>query len=164
MSKPFRHHNSDSDRKTKSGGFFPNDSRLHKLCCGGNLKKIMAFVEDMGPHVLGERLADRKGKFGYTPLHEAVASGKPEVIKFLLERTGNANVNCLASSGYTPLHLAASSGHMKCVRELLKHGADISCVDEYGKTPRQTAELSSKSSMVKLLRSEGKSVMEVCST
>ena len=138
-------------------GFLQDDSRLHKLCHDGNLKKIKTFVEDIDPQILGEKLANRKGVFGYTPLHEAVASGKPEVLRFLLARTGNANVNCRANSGYTPLHLAASSGHGKCVRALLEHGADIGCVDEYGKTPKQTAELSSKSSIVKLLRSEGES-------
>ena len=135
--------------------FLADDSKLHKLCHDGNLKKIKTFVEDIDSQLLGDKLANRKGVFGYTPLHEAVASGKPEVLKFLLERTKNANVNCRANSGYTPLHLAASSGHGKCVRELLEHGADIGCTDEYGKTPKQTAELSSKSSIVKLLKSEG---------
>ena len=139
----------------RSAVFLADDSKLHKLCHDGNLKKIRTFVEDIDPQVLGEKLANRKGVFGYTPLHEAVASGKPEVLTFLLDRTGNANVNCRANSGYTPLHLAASSGHGKCVRALLEHDADISCTDEYGKTPKQTAELSSKSSIVKLLKSEG---------
>ena len=125
------------------------------LCHDGNMKKLRSYVGNINPHTLEEKICSRKGVFGYTPLHEAVASGKPEVIKFLLDRTNNAGVNCRANSGYTPLHLAASSGHGKCVRELLNHGADISCVDEYGQTPKQAAELSSKSSIVKLLHSEG---------
>ena len=87
MSQPFRRHLSNSAGKTTSANFLPDDSRLHKLCHDGNLKKIRAFVKDMDPHVLGERLANRKRVFGYTPLHEAVASGKPEVLKFLLEQT-----------------------------------------------------------------------------
>ena len=121
-------------------------------------------MKDMDPHVPGERLANRKGAFGFTPLYEAVASGKPEVLKFLLEQTGNANVTMTKyHCGYTLLHLAVSCGHGKCVRELLKHGADMSCVDEYGKTPKQIAKLSSKSSILKILCSEGKSLMEVCS-
>ncbi|MCG8623200.1 MAG: ankyrin repeat domain-containing protein [Proteobacteria bacterium] len=130
---------------------------LHKLCREGNMKSIKAYIDLLDDVVcLTERLTKRKGVFGYTPLHEAVAGGKYEVLRYLLDLTGSvANVNCQANSGFTPLHLAASSGHGKCVRELLAHGADISCVDEYGKTPKQTAELSSKSSIVKLLRSEG---------
>ena len=127
---------------------------LHKLCREGNMKSIKAYVDLLDDiEYLAEMLANRKGAFGYTPLHEAAAGGKPVVLRYLLDLTGNANVNCQANSGYTPLHLAASNGHSQCVRELLAHGADISCVDEYGKTPKQAAR--SKHRIVKLLQSEG---------
>lgn len=101
-------------------------------------------------------LANKRGFSDYTPLHEAAANGKSEVLKYLLDLIGNQNVNCRTSAnGYTPLHLAASNGHSKCVQELISHGADISCVDAYGKTPRKTAELRSKRNVVKILLSEG---------
>ena len=127
---------------------------LHKLCREGNMKSIKIYVDLLDNIAcLAEWLASRKGPFGYTPLHEAVAGGKPEILRYLLDLTGNANVNCRASGGLTPLHLAASNGHRQCVRELLAHGADISCVDQYGKTPKQAAR--SKHKIVKLLQSEG---------
>jgi len=135
--------------------FLQDDARLHKLCQDGNVKRVKEFVEQLDEDTLTEKLANRKGVFGYTPLHEAVASGHQKVLDFLLERTSNAHVNCRANSGYTPLHLAASSGHGECVRVLLGHGADIGITDEYGKAPRQTAGLSYKRSIVRLLRSEG---------
>jgi leucine-rich repeat kinase 1/leucine-rich repeat kinase 2 len=129
-------------------------STLHKLCREGNTKSIKAYVDLLDDIVcLAERLASRKGVFGYTPLHEAATNGKQETLKYLLDLTGSANVNCRTRvSGYTPLHLAASNGHSSCVRELLAHGADISCVDQYGKTPKQAA---SKHGVVKILRSAG---------
>ncbi|KAL5463452.1 hypothetical protein EMCRGX_G032347 [Ephydatia muelleri] len=102
--------------------------------------------------LLDAKLANHKGVFGYTPLHEATANGHYSVLDYLLGEGGT--VNCRANSGYTPLHLAASSGHVECVKVLLKHDADISMTDEFGKTPKQTAELSSKASIVRLLRSE----------
>ena len=141
--------------KTKKTEFLKDDSRLHKLCHEGNLGKIKDFVERLDAKSLAEKLAVRKGSFGYTPLHEAVASGRPEVLDYLLAKSRNAHVNCRSHSGYTPLHLAVSSGHEHCVKKLLEHAADISITDEYGKTPKQTAELSSKARIVKLLRSEG---------
>lgn len=146
--------------RTQKTGFLQDDSKLHKLCHDGNIRKIREFVEKLDERALAEKLANRKGVFGYTPLHEAVASGKSNVLDYLLEKTKDAHVNCRANSGYTPLHLAASSGHGDCVRTLLKHSADISITDEYGKTPKQTAELSSKASIVKLLRSEGEVLCE----
>ena len=57
--------------------------------------------------------------------------------------------------GRTPLHLAVSAGHFDCVKALLESKADISITDYNGKTPKQTAVLSSKSNIVRLLRSEG---------
>lgn len=137
-------------------GFLHDDSKLHKLCQDGNYRKVTEFVNSISEgKALEDRLSNRKGVFGYTPLHEAVASGHNKVLDFLLGKAGEGHVNCRANSGYTPLHLAASSGHGECVRVLLKHNADISVTDEYGKTPKQTAELSSKSSIVRILRSAG---------
>ena len=133
-----------------------DDAHLHKLCQVGDIDKIVQFVVQFPDRMaLEERLANRKGVFGYTPLHEAVASGHHDVLDYLLKKAGDTHVNCRANSGYTPLHLAASSGHAECVRVLLKHNADISVTDEYGKTPKQTAELSSKSVIVRILRGAG---------
>ena len=130
--------------------FSPGDSSLHKLCQDGSLKKVVEFVASLDMKTLDEKLASRKGVRGYTPLHEAAASGHAKVLDFLLRRAGD--VNCRAYRGYTPLHLAVSSGHVECVRVLLNNKADISIV---GKIPKQTAELSSKNSIVRLLQSEG---------
>ena len=135
------------------GRTMTEDAKLHKLCQEGKLRKIREFVNGLDQKSVEEKLANRKGVFGYTPLHESVASGHSEVLNVLLGIAGD--VNCRANSGYTPLHLAASSGHAGCVKVLLNHNADITATDEYGKTPKQTAELSSKNSIVKLLRSEG---------
>ena len=102
-----------------------------------------------------EELTSKKGEFNSTPIHEAVISGKADILDYLLEKSNNANVNCQTRSGYTPLHLAASLGHEKCARTLLRHNADISITDERGKVPKQTAELSRRAKIARLLRSEG---------
>ena len=135
-----------------------DDARLHRFCHDGKMDKIKEYVDFVDKTTLEERLSNRRGPFGYTPLHEAVSSDHEDVLKFLLEQGGI--VNYRANSGYTPLHVAASAGHLRCVEVLLKHDADISLQDDFGKTPKQTAELSSKSAIVKLLRSEG--VCNVC--
>ena len=140
-----------------------NSGELHKLCHEGDMKGIKAYINRINDGTfLGRMLVKRRGIFGYTPLHEAAASGKHEVLKYLLNKTSKTDVNYRANSGYTPLHLAAISGHDKCVRELLIHGADVSCVDEYGKTPSQAAELASKGKIVNLLRSEGELCFNTC--
>ena len=130
-----------------------DDAMLYKLCREGNLRRVKDFVEKLDDDTLKDKLRMRRGVSGYTPLHEAVASGKAEVLDYLLERTKNVPVNCRANNGYTPLHLAARSGHRDCVKELLEHAADIFITDEHGKTPVQ---LASKANIVHLLRSESK--------
>ena len=62
-----------------------DDGRLHKLCQSGNLEKVLEFVANISDNrSLKDRLANRKGVFGYTPLHEAVASGHHDILNFLL--------------------------------------------------------------------------------
>ena len=132
-------------------------SSLYKLCCDGNLRKLREFVDQLDENALEEGLTQKKGGFGYTPLHEAAAKGNYEVLDYLLGRTTNSKlVNYRSNNGgYTLLHVAASAGHGACVRTLLQHSADISIVDDYGHTPKQTAELSLKGNIVRLIRSEG---------
>ena len=127
---------------------------LHKRCHKGDLKAVREYVEQLNEGELTESLTSLKGIFGYTPLHEAVAGGHHKLVDFLIKKTNGAHLNCRANRGYTPLHLAAKNGHKECVKVLLNHGADISLMDEYGKTPRQTTERSSKG-IARLLRSEG---------
>ena len=127
---------------------------LHKRCHKGDLKSVREYVEQLNEGKLAEQLASLKGIFGHTPLHEAVAGGHHKVVDFLLEKTHGAHVNCRANRGYTPLHLAAKNGQEECVKVLLNHGADVSLMDEHGKTPRQRAEKSSKG-IVRILRSTG---------
>ena len=133
-------------------GSVSEDGRLHALCKDGKYKKIEEFIENYEAD-LSAKLVYRRGVFGYTPIHEAVSSGHSKVLQLLLEHKGDPN--CRANSGYTPLHLAASSGHVDCARVLLANDADISKTDEYDKTPIQTAELSSKHGVMKVLKSAG---------
>ena len=130
---------------------------LSKLCSKDTLEKIKEAVEGLDDGVLADRLALRSGVFGYSPLHEAVASRKPEVLDYLLTRTGDAHVDYRANGGNTPLHLAASRGSIDCIRVLLRHGADYTLTNEDGKTPKQVAESISilrpvRSRVMRLLR------------
>ncbi len=146
------------DRTTnKSTKNLDDTSKLHSQCEIGNLAGVKQLIEKLSEEEITAKLSTRKGVFGYTPLHLAVAGGHIDVLNYLLAKIDQRLelVNCKANSGYTPLHLAASSGHKNCIKILLARGANISALDEYKKTPKQSAELSSKASIVRLLRSEG---------
>jgi len=127
------------------------DHRLHKWCKDGKYKKIEEFISTCND--LSLQLENRRGKFGYTPLHEAVSNGHFRVLQLLLRHGGN--VNSCANSGWSLLHVAASTGRVDCVRVLLANNADISVTDEYGKTPKQMAESCRKPAVMKVIRSAG---------
>jgi ankyrin repeat protein len=69
-----------------------------------------------------------------TPLHRAASRGQVAVVRWLLAH--NAEVNAKAYNGFTPLHLTKRGD---VARLLLKHGADPSIRDSWGKTPLQNA-------------------------
>ena len=56
---------------------------------------------------------------------------------------------------YTPLHIAASIGCDKCIEVLLKYGADVTKMDEFGKTPHDTATLNYRKNAAMLLKTAG---------
>ena len=130
---------------------------LHRLCYKGSLAEIKEYVETFEEDQLADTLQLRRGIFGYTPLHEAVASGRADVLDYLLKCSGNAEklVDSTANSDYTPLHVAACSGHKNCARVLLEHGANLYALSVDRKTPIQLGELSAKGGMIRLLHSEG---------
>lgn len=130
-----------------------DDARLHRFSREGSLDKIRDYIDSVAPETLEDRLNNRRGVFGYTPLHEAVNGGHADALEVLLKKGGD--INARANTGYTPLHLAASAGSIECVQVLLRYNADIAAKDDYGKTSRQTAALSSKKQIVRLLISEG---------
>jgi ankyrin repeat protein len=71
---------------------------------------------------LGAR--NRHPRFGRrnTPLHAAVYSNRPPVVRRLIER--GAELDAVDAPGLTPLHLAAANGWLECARILLDAGAD----------------------------------------
>jgi ankyrin repeat protein len=70
---------------------------------------------------------------GYTPLLDAVANGRPETVKLLLEAGADPN-NAYLREGAPPLHFAASKGFTDIAALLLAHKADPNIVNAHGRT------------------------------
>ncbi|HVL10010.1 MAG TPA: ankyrin repeat domain-containing protein [Burkholderiaceae bacterium] len=75
---------------------------------------------------------------GHTWLHEASATGKPNILDMLLARK-TFQVDARTADKQTPLHLACAAGQLKAIQQLVKAKADINAQDDQGMTPLMLA-------------------------
>ena len=69
-------------------------------------------------------------KTGWTPLHYAASSGRPDVIQLMLDHY--AYIDAASPNGSTPLMMAAMYGSVDAVNLLLAAGADPSLKNQRG--------------------------------
>jgi ankyrin repeat protein len=91
----------------------------------------------------------------YAPIHYAAVTNQAEVIKVLVEEFGvdadkrltwRHRLNC------TPLHIAAQGNHVQASRQLVKCGAKLDAVDEYGKRATDLARRAGHKALAKELK------------
>jgi ankyrin repeat protein len=88
------------------------------------------------------------------PLVHAAASGRLDVLRFLVEKLG-ADVNRAASGGKTALYISSRYGHVAIVVYLAKVlGADVNQAKEVGETPLHTAAQNGHFAVVGILAKE----------
>lgn len=84
-----------------------------------------------------------------TPLASAMAVGRNDIARTLIDR--GANVNAKAENNHTPLHTAAARGNIESATLLLDHGADMDAATKDGKTPLDYARDRDQSVMIEFL-------------
>jgi hypothetical protein len=92
---------------------------------------------------------------GRTPLMNAVAAGKDEIVELLLKRGADPNVQ--DKLGFTALHCAAQDYRIAVMKLLLDNGAEVDVQDGYGNTAlwRATSNSRGRGDAIKLLLSAG---------
>uniref|UniRef100_A0A7S4KPP2 Uncharacterized protein n=2 Tax=Guillardia theta TaxID=55529 RepID=A0A7S4KPP2_GUITH len=101
--------------------------------------------------VAGEGL-QASNEFGETYLHFAAFTGRPDLVKWLLDK--GAQCDARDNKGRTPLARCAS-GDVECVKILIQRGADVDLADNEGITPLHYAALSQSFANLKLLLEAG---------
>ena len=89
------------------------------------------------------------------PLHYACFFGQEPVVKVLLEKRAEVNIQDL--EGISPLHWAALQGHASIVQQLLQHGAYPNFMEVNGNksTPLDYAFSAEKDKCAELLMQHG---------
>lgn len=103
-------------------------SELHKLVKKGKTGKVKEYLA-LNPSAL-----NRKDKFNWTPLQLAAATGRVDIVKFLLSKGGR--IDDVDEYGFSALHLAALKGKHKIFEMLVDHGAVLQ-TDTRSKTVSQ---------------------------
>jgi ankyrin repeat protein len=125
---------------------------LSSACERGHLGVAQVLVDHEGVEALGMTPGTRS-----TPLHHAAREGREDVVKFLLSKGADANIQRV--DGWTPLIDASSNGHVGVARILLEHmgGEGIDTRFSQGKTGLYYAARNGHEDMVALLLSKGAS-------
>jgi len=89
----------------------------------------------------------------WPPLHTAVFSSTPEIVKCLLD--SGADINLAHGGNVTPLYFASSCGNAEMVRLLISSGANVNAVDELGDSPLKMAAIGNHLEVVDLLIGAG---------
>jgi len=97
---------------------------------------------------------------GQTALYMASSRGCLDVVRSLIDRRANPNVQCneddvSGSVKWTPLLVASKAGSLEIVRVLLEHGADANFQDGRGTSPLHIASHHPSNDLARLLLDHG---------
>jgi uncharacterized protein len=119
------------------------DKKLLKSAEMGNLSEVEKALNS------GANLEARESRFGNTALHLAAFEGKIEVVRYLLDKGIDPNIQ--ANDGITALIATCRKGHLDIAKLLVSRGADLNLADEAGITPLMAAAYSDNYDLVRFL-------------
>jgi ankyrin repeat protein len=88
-------------------------------------------------------------------LIEASTDGKLEVVRALLDKKSNIDINVRDNEDWTPILRATHRGYRRIVKELIANGADINAKTKKGNTSLMIAILEDRPLIVKMLLEHG---------
>lgn len=106
---------------------------IHWAANSGHLGIVQFFLEE--PVSEDPNLA--RGN-NFTPLHAASMAGRTEVVKLLIEKGANVNIQTDPQK-YAPIHSASFGGHLETVKLLVEKGASIELRNYRNELPIETA-------------------------
>lgn len=109
-------------------------------------KILLLILSSFSPVFLNASTAQTNN---YSPVHWAAAQGYTEMLKVLVDKGYDINVQ--DANGFTPLHYAAASGKIDSVEFLVNKGADLYLVNKDNLTPMSLAAQAGEQKIVDLL-------------
>lgn len=128
------------------------DNALHLSCYFSDNTEMVRWILD----TCDTSLIEAKGYKKRTPLLSAAFRGKLKVLKLLIEK--KADVNIQDENGYTALHHAAMNNDVEVAKRLIEGRANIYAKTSwlFGKTPLDIAKEYKKQAMISYLETQTK--------
>ncbi|MFH1940642.1 MAG: ankyrin repeat domain-containing protein [bacterium] len=109
----------------------------------GDLETVKRLIEE------NSELVNSRNSTGRFPLEMAAQNGQIDIVRFLLEKGADVNLN---RGGATALHMAALyGGKTELITLLLENGADMNAQTEDGNTPLNLAVIGKQKEIAELL-------------
>ena len=122
---------------------------IYEAAAAGLLEQVQAMIEN-APSLLDE-ISDH----GFTPLGIATHFGNEDVVRFLLAK--GADVNIQSQNGYNvyPLHAAITSGFENIAKMLIEAGAEVNVLQASRVSPLHIASQNGNIELIILLLEHG---------
>ena len=122
---------------------------IHEAAAAAQLEQVQAMIEDH-PHLL-----DQISNHGFTPLGLATHFGNEEVVRYLL--TKHADPNIQSQNGYSvyPLHAAISANYDSIAKMLIEAGAEVNVLQASRTSPLHLAAQNGNIDLIVLLLENG---------
>jgi len=103
----------------------PSDWSVHAAAKRGFTEVAKILLEE------NANLINQTDPDGLSPLHYAVLSDNPQIVRFFLLNS-TVDVNLKTTKGITSLHLACANANLEVLKMLLIRGAEQNCSDDRG--------------------------------
>lgn len=119
----------------------PDTGKAHRYAAEGEVGRLLQQVRRKGPNPLDQH--------GRTPLHFACATGRVNVVGFLMRN--KCQLDICDNDGISPLMKAIQCQQEPCALYLLDHGADAKLSDLHGNTALHLAAAKGSTTLVQRL-------------
>ncbi|SKB89751.1 Ankyrin repeat-containing protein [Parapedobacter luteus] len=122
---------------------------IHEAAAANLLEQVQAMIDD-NPHLL-----DEVSDHGFTPLGLATHFGNENVVRYLLAKGADPNIQSHNGYNVYPLHAAISSGFDNIAKMLIEAGAEVNVFQASRISPLHLASQTGNIDLIILLLENG---------
>jgi FOG: Ankyrin repeat len=125
---------------------------IHEAAAAGLLEQVQALIEN------SPQLLDQVSGHGFTPLGLATHFGKEDIVRFLLAKGADPNIQSQNGYNVYPIHAAIGSGFDGIAKMLIEAGAEVNVLQASRISPLHLASQSGNIDLIILLLENGANV------